>query len=249
MPLQLTVDSLESVPQNARDLYKEVDGRFRLDLEGYEDPVGLKSALQKEREAAKTATKRASAWESFGKTPEEIQEVLANQRDLEDQKLIAEKNFEELAKKRTERMQADHDKQLKSQSETIAQLNAKTEKLAAGKVSAALTQAALKLGALPDAMRSIVLQGADDGWTINEAGDVVAMRDGEVVLSKDGKTALTTDEWVEGLRDSSPFMWPKAQGTGAMGSTGGTRMMPKGNLGGTKSDRVAAIAARFPELN
>ena len=249
MPLQLTVDSLESVPQNARDLYKEVDGRFRLDLEGYEDPVGLKSALQKEREAAKTATKRASAWESFGKTPEEIQEVLANQRDLEDQKLIAEKNFEELAKKRTERMQADHEKQLKSHSDTIAQLNAKAAKLAAGKVSGALTQAASKLGALPEAMEDIVLRGQGQGWTINDDGDVVAMRDGEIVLGKDGKSPLTPSEWAESLRDTAGHLWPKAQGTGATGSTGGSRQAPKGNLGGTKSDRVAAIASRFPELN
>ena len=249
MALQLTVDSIESVPENARDLYKEVDGKFRLDLDGYEDPVGLKSALQKEREAAKSAAKRASAWESFGKTPEEIQEVLANQRDLEDQKLIAEKNFEELAKKRTERMQADHDKQLKISAETIAQLNAKAARLAAGKVASAITEAALKAGALPDAMRSIALQGADDGWAINDDGEVVAMRDGEVVLSKDGKSPLSLAEWAEGLRDASPYLWPRATGAGATGNErGGNRHAPRGNLGGSKSERIAALAARFPDL-
>lgn len=184
-----------------------------------------------------------------GIDPDAVRNILSKFASEEEAGLIAKGDIEAVMKKRTERMASDHEKQLKSSADTIAQLNAKAAKLAAGKVSAALTQAALKLGALPDAMRSIVLQGADDGWTINEAGDVVAMRDGEVVLSKDGKTALTTDEWVEGLRDSSPFMWPKAQGTGAMGSTGGNRQAPKGNLGGNKSDRVAAIASRFPELN
>ena len=249
MALQITVDSLESVPQNARELYKEVDGKFRLDLEGYEDPVGLKSALQKEREAAKIASKRVSAWESFGKTPEEIQELLEKQREAEDQKLIAEKNFEELAKKRTERMQMEFDKQIQSREDMIAQLNAKAAKLAAGKVSGALTQAASKLGALPEAMEDIVLRGQGQGWTINDDGDVVAMRDGEVLLGKDGKTPLTPQEWAETLRDTAPHLWPKAQGAGATGATGGiNKTVPKGNLGGTKTERIAAIAARFPDL-
>lgn len=244
--IPMSADTLDAIPESQRGLYKEVNGKFTLDVEGYEDPTGLKSALQKERDTAKAATKESSAWKSFGKTPDEIKELIDKQRDLEDQKLIAEKNFEELAKKRTERMQADHDKQLKSSADTIAQLNAKAARLAAGKVASAITEAALKAGALPDAMRSIALQGADDGWTINDAGDVVAMRDGEVVLSKDGKSPLSLAEWAEGVRDASPYLWPKAQGTGAPGASGqGGKNLPSGDFGGSRTERQNAIAKKF----
>lgn len=218
MALNFIIDTLESVAENVRGLYKAADGKFQLDLSGYEDPVGLKSALSKERDNAKNASKRSAAWEILGKTPEEIQELLAKQRDADDNKLLTEKNFEELSKKRTERMQTDFDKQIKGKDDAIGKLNAKAMKLAAGKVSGALTSAASKTGALPEAMEDIVLRGQFQGWAVNDDGDVVALRDGEPILGKDGKTPLSPSEWVDTLRETAPHLWPRAQGGNAPGS-------------------------------
>lgn len=54
MSLPAIVDHLEDLPEAARAFYVETeDGRFRLDAEGVEDVSGLKSALEKEREARK----------------------------------------------------------------------------------------------------------------------------------------------------------------------------------------------------
>ncbi|EMB4305140.1 hypothetical protein RGP27_003694, partial [Acinetobacter baumannii] len=53
MSLPFIVDSLDAIKEEHRALYVEENGKFRLDLEGYEDPKGLKSALQSERDAAK----------------------------------------------------------------------------------------------------------------------------------------------------------------------------------------------------
>lgn len=77
MPLQLIVDSLDTIPEPMRASYVAHEGKFRLDLDGYEDPANLKSALQKERDAAKAATKQAKAWADLGKSPEEISAMLA----------------------------------------------------------------------------------------------------------------------------------------------------------------------------
>lgn len=55
MSLPFIVDSLDAIKEEHRALYVEENGKFRLDLEGYEDPKGLKSALQSERDAAKNA--------------------------------------------------------------------------------------------------------------------------------------------------------------------------------------------------
>lgn len=92
MALQFVIDSLDAVPESVRTLYQPEGDKFRLQLEGYEDPTGLKSALQKEREAAKNASKQSQAWASLGKTPEEIQQLLDLQRKSEEDK--AAKNGE-----------------------------------------------------------------------------------------------------------------------------------------------------------
>lgn len=92
MALQLVVESLESIPENVRSLYQQDGDKFRLQIDGYEDPAGLKSALQKERETAKSASKQAQAWASLGKSPEEIQQLLESQRKSEEDK--AAKNGE-----------------------------------------------------------------------------------------------------------------------------------------------------------
>jgi hypothetical protein len=184
-----------------------------------------------------------------GIDPDAVRNILSKFASEEEAGLIAKGDIEAVMKKRHERMQIDHEKTIKGRDDAIAQLNSKAAKLAAGKVSGALTQAASKTGALPEAMEDIVLRGQGQGWTINDDGDVVAMRDGEVVLGKDGKTALSPQEWAESLRESAPHLWPKAQGSGAQGSGAtGPRTLNAGNLGGSKSDRVAALAARFPEL-
>lgn len=156
-----------------------------------------------------------------GIDPTAVRNILSKFASDEEAALIAKGDIDTVLTKRTERMQGDFAKQLKGREDTIAQLNAKAAKLAAGKVSGALTAAASKAGALPEAMEDIVLRGQGQGWAVNDDGDVVALRDGEVVLGKDGKTPLSPMEWADSLREAAPHLWPKAQGSGAPGSHGG----------------------------
>lgn len=96
MALQLVIDSLETVPETVRSLYVPDGDKFKLDVSGIEDTSGLKSALQKEREAAKNAAKQANAWVSLGKTPEEIQELLEAQRKADEDKATKNGEWEKL---------------------------------------------------------------------------------------------------------------------------------------------------------
>ncbi|NID14390.1 DUF6651 domain-containing protein [Luteibacter yeojuensis] len=64
------------------------------------------------------------------------------------------------------------------------------------------------------------------------------------------------DEAIETLVDAYPYKDQILKGSGASGSGagnggggGGGSQRAKGDLGGTKSERVAAIAARFPDLH
>lgn len=96
MPIQLIVDTLDSVPEPLRDSYKQEGEKFRLDLDGYEDPAGLKSALEKERKAARDAVRQAGAWANLGKTPEEIQTLVEAQAQADREKLTKNGEWEKL---------------------------------------------------------------------------------------------------------------------------------------------------------
>lgn len=87
MALEFTVDSIDTIPEAQRGLYKQSGDKYVLDVSGYEDPIGLKSALTKEREAAKTATRQSAAWQSLGKTPEEITALIDAQAQADRDKL------------------------------------------------------------------------------------------------------------------------------------------------------------------
>ena len=109
--IPMTSDTLEAIPEAQRALYKESNGKFVLDVDGYEDPVGLKSALGKERDRANTAEKQAKAWASMGKTPDEITALVQAAAQAETDKLgksgewdklkaqMADQHKAELAKK------------------------------------------------------------------------------------------------------------------------------------------------------
>lgn len=96
MPLPLIVDSLDTVPEPLRANYVQSDGKFRLDVDGYEDPVSLKSALEKERKAARDASRQAKAWADLGKTPEEIHALLESHQRTEEDKAIKGGEFDKL---------------------------------------------------------------------------------------------------------------------------------------------------------
>lgn len=209
--------------------------------------IGLKNKNTELLGSLKAEKEALKAYE--GIDPVATRNMMKQFTDGEEAALLAVGKIDEVLSKRTERLKTDYEKQLNASKSTIDQLNAKAAKLAAGKVSGALTAAASKAGALSEGMEDIVLRGQSMGWTVNDDGDVVAVREGQVVLGKDGNTPLTPIEWAESLRETAPHLWPKAQGSGAQGSgTGGTPTANKGNLGGTKEQRTAAIAARFPNL-
>ncbi len=82
------------------------------------------------------------------------------------------------------------------------------------------------------------------------AGQVQIVADGDQKVAKVGDKALPdfVSEWAKGDEGKFFVSAPNNSGGGAAGgSTGSTK--PTGDLGGDKAARVAALAAKFPELN
>lgn len=95
MALKFEVDSLDSVPEEHRALYQEVDGKFRLTVDGLpeqEDTSGLKLALNRERQRGKSAEK----YEKLGLTPEQVKELIDAEEQRAQQKLKDEGDFKTL---------------------------------------------------------------------------------------------------------------------------------------------------------
>lgn len=87
MPLKFEVDTLDEIPESYRNEYVELNGKYRLDLDGYEDPVNLKSALQKEREAARKYSAQLKQYEQIGLSVEDIKERITNAGNVDAEKL------------------------------------------------------------------------------------------------------------------------------------------------------------------
>ncbi|MER8075397.1 hypothetical protein [Acinetobacter pittii] len=220
MSLPFIVDSLDAIKEEHRALYVEENGKFRLDLEGYEDPKGLKSALQSEREAARTANRQLQELQKQfeGIDPEIVKKVFAQLDQDEEAKLIADGKVNEVIQKRTEKMREEHERVLKAEKERADKAEAYANKFKDSVIQGQIIQAAVELEALPEATGDIAFL-AKTKFALDESGKAVAVdENGEVIIGKDGQTALSPKEWVESLREQKPYYWPKASGMGAPGS-------------------------------
>lgn len=239
MALPITVDSLDSIEESAHSFYVEVDGKYHLDIEGLEDTSGLKSALEKERQASKDAKRKLAEAEQFKQQFEGIdldamKGLLQKASQDEETRLIAEGKIDEVVSRRTERLRGDLEKQLQAERDRADKADAFANQFKDRVLSDSIREAASKAGALAEASDDIILR-ARSVFSLNEDGVPVAVdKDGQVIYGKDGKTPLSPLEWAEGLRESASHLWPRAQGAGQVGDKGG-----KG--GGKKRSEMSAL--------
>lgn len=206
--------------------------------------AGLKSKNQELIGQNKTLKESLSRFD--GIDPDAVSAMLKRFADDEEAGLIKAGKIDEVLTKRTERMKSEYDKQVKAAQTESERLKAANARLADRALSEAIMKAASKAGALPEAMEDIVYRAKAAGFRVNADGEVVSMNGDDIVLGKDGKTPLTAIEWAESLRDNAPHLWPRAQGTGALGSSGnaGARTMKREAFNALKPAQRAAEMAK-----
>lgn len=218
MALAFTVDSIDTIPEAQRGLYKQVGEKFTLDVEGYEDPVGLKSALAKERDAAKTATKQAQAWQALGKSPEEVQALFEAQAQAERDKLQKGGEWDKLRAQMTEQQKAE----LAKKDERIGTLTKSLERRlvdadAVAAIAAAKGSSALLLPHVRASVKVIEDNGDFKVQVIDAAGNPRVNGKGEF---------LTITDLVSEMRQSEifgrAFEATGTAGSGAASSSGVT---------------------------
>jgi hypothetical protein len=244
MALQFIVDSLDTIPEAQRALYVKDGDKFRLDLDGYEDPANLKSALQKERDAKRDAVAMAKAWKDFGKTPEEIQTLLEAHAQTEREKLTKAGEWDKLR----EQMTTQHTAELTKREESATKLRGQLERHL---VDAAATAALAAAKGSPDLLLPHVKTRVK---VVEENGEyAVRIVDAAGNPRVNGKGEfLSMSDLVGEMRQSEvfapAFLAPGASGGGARQTSAGGGGSSTGKLDGTPEERTAYFAAKYPDL-
>ncbi|MBJ2270746.1 hypothetical protein JFT60_25545 [Pseudomonas sp. MF6772] len=231
--LKFQLDTLEGVDEAVRALYTEKDGKFVLGIEGLpqqEDVSGLKAKVDEllgEKKAAEKARKDAE--EQARLEREEAARKSGNVEELE-------KSWSE----KYNRREAELNGMLEQERGTLSgQIRDLTVGRTATDIASALAIPGSAKALLPHIERRLSVEQRDGKPVV-------------VVLDQQGKlSAATLDELKAEFANDTAFApliaGSKASGGGAAGAGGGGGAA-KGKIGGTKEERTAAIASRFPDL-
>lgn len=233
MGLKYQLDTLDGLDDSVKSLYTEKEGKFVLGIEGLpqpEDVSGLKSKVEEllgEKKAAEKARKDAE--EQARVEREEAARKSGNVEELE-------KSWSE----KYNRREAELNGMLEQERGTLStQIRDLTVGRTATDIASALAIPGSAKALLPHIERRLSVEQRDGKPVV-------------VVLDQQGKlSAATLDELKAEFANDTAFApliaGSKASGGGAAGAGGGGGAA-KGKIGGTKEERQAAIASRFPDL-
>jgi hypothetical protein len=231
--LKFQLDTLEGVDEAVRALYTEKDGKFVLGIEGLpqpEDVSGLKAKVDELLGEKKAAEKKAREAEEAARLErEELARKSGNVEELE-------RSWSEKYSKREAELSAMLEQERGTLSTQIRDL---TVGRTATDIASALAIPGSAKALLPHIERRLSVEQRDGKPVV-------------VVLDQQGKlSAATLDELKAEFANDTAFApliaGSKASGGGAAGAGGGGGAA-KGKIGGTKEERQAAIASRFPDL-
>lgn len=182
------------------------------------DNSGLKSALEKERKAARDAEAKRKELESRFKDidPDRYAELLKKYDD--------EGTIEERAAKAAEKAIADARKQAEEAKKQTDDAMKRAKAFEGRVLDDAIRAAAAKSGIHQHAIDDALFRGRAM-FSLDENGNAVQLdADGQPVIGKDGKTPFSPSEWLESMRENAPHWFP----AGASGSGSGNRQHNSG---------------------
>ena len=247
MALKSIIDKLEDIDEAFREHYKERDGHFYLDIEEFGKHPGavtLKTTLDKVNKDKKDLSAEVSAMKTkFGDLVEDEEFTLDGYNTL---KASAKDPSEAINTLNTQHANAvsalktKYEKEVSDREERITSLN---DYIDNALIDNGLKDSLLDVGVNPD-----LLEGA-----------VAALRSKVKVVQdeKSNRTAvITTDigdqpipEFVKSwVGDKGKAYLGKAAGPAPEGQQRGRKGTPRGNFGGSHTERADAIRSKFPEL-
>jgi len=229
----------KEVREKVEDMHKlEVDeltinltNKAKADQE--ESEKGLKTKNAEILDEKKILQEAAKLFE--GVDPEAAKAALEFHEKNKDAEFLKDGTIDELIEKKTSTLKSDHEAALTDLNGKFDEASAKGtlyQNLYESKViDDGIRAEAVRAGVQPAAIEDVLMRGRGV-FSLGEDKQIEA-RDGEGKLAKtkDDKV-LTTKNWIEGLKESSPHYWPSSEGAGAHGGDGGP-----------DSDRTAKLKA------
>jgi hypothetical protein len=240
MTLKATYTKIEEIPEAARDLYTEKDGKFSLAVEGL---IG-KEKLQEFRDSNIALKKQIEELtEKFGDIdPEQYREMKEKAEKQRTKQLIAADKVDELVAERVNAAKAGFEKQSKVLEDDKRKLNIQLEGLL---IDNAVRDAATKSGVRSGAVDDVLLRARQVFKVVD--GKAVAF-DGDKQLFGSTGDPLTVPEYISGkLVEAAPHLFEPSQGSGARKAEGSSSGGTAGKISRTDSkaflDNLSDIAS------
>lgn len=237
MALDAVVDDIEGVPEQARDFYTQTeDGKYRLDVSGVEFPEdvqGLKSALEKEREAAKQYKSQLRQFENIDLS--EIQALKEAEQKRQDELAARRGEFDKLLEKK----QAKWQEELQSRDTRVKELEGRISDLLRdqeARKALAAHEANVDL-LLPHVLGKVSLIEEDGRHLAVVVGDEGAPR-----LNDDG-AYMTISQLVAEMAEDKRYAgaFPATVKTGGGATTTGSAGRATNNIAGPDADIGAKV--------
>ena len=211
------------------------DEKITLSKKDFEALKGSVAKLESKRDELinenKTFKEQMKAWD--GLDPNSVKSLLQNFENDEEKKLIAEGKFNDVVKKRTEKVAAEFGGKLKT-----LETERDTYKTQAEQYQATISNMAIdnnivetfvKEKGLESAIADVKFR-ARSIWKY-ENGELIPRNDkGEIIQGEKG--VLTPQEWIKGLQKTAPHLFPESVSGDSNGNRSG-----KGN---TLDDKIVA---------
>ena len=215
--MALELDSLEGIPDSQHGFFTEQDGKFVMDLTKLPDVDGLKTALTKERDAAKESTRAVKAIEAkfAGIDPDKFRDMMAKLDGDEEGKLIAEGKLDEVFTKRFEKRDAHWQSIVDAEKAVTEKANRTKDKFMDGMLDDRL-RAAFNGIVAPSSMDAAILAAKHtQRFSLDDEGNAVQFNEGNIVLGKEG-TPYSPKEWInaDATKQESPYLYPGSYGGG-----------------------------------
>lgn len=231
----LTAEAYNQLGDAFKALYTQSGEKYVLTIDGigeHPDVASLRTALDKERVSRTDAQREYAQLKSKigDMDPDKAREALQRMQELADKKLIDEGQIEELFKQRTERLQTDHQNQIKGFEKKLQDGDTRYNALRndykksvlengirqtlAGKVKSDLIEAAI--------LKFTVAGIGGVRWDLDEKNQIVALKGDQIVFGgKDPNKPMTFDEGLDALKGEAPSFFVGSAGGGATNDAAG----------------------------
>lgn len=154
---------------------------------------------------------------------DKAKEALTFLENNADVKLIKDGKVDEIIQRETSQLRGDHETvilELSTNLKEALEVGGSYKGLYETKmIDDTLRDAAIAAKVRPEALTDILLRGRNV-FTLAEDGSVEARdSEGKLAKTKDDRV-LTTTNWIEGMKETSPHYWPGSEGAGAGGGSG-----------------------------